>query len=447
LSAFSRRANEREINMNADNLAKPLPHLLGRSRLLGGLSDSPGRKSRERRRAIARVVRRALLALLVLGAGLAVVLALRPRPVPVDLVEVTQGSLVVQIDESGVTRVVDRYAVSAPVSGNVSRAPYEPGDTVRAGDVLGRIVPTLSALQDERSRAEASAQLSASLSALGQARAMTERATVAKEQAERELGRTRALVSSGSAAAQALEQAEFDTRMRAQEVSSAEFAAKVAAEQVRMARAALGLDGEPAKAGRHVDVLAPVSGRVLRVHQKSSAVVPAGAPLLEVGDPTALEVVVDVLTTDAVHIAAGTPVVISGWGGDGPLAGRARRVEPSGFTRPSALGIDEQRVNVVIALTDPYERWAALADGYRVEAQFVLWHGDSVTKVPQGAVFRYGDGWALFRVEKDHVRLTRVVLGHRGETDVEIVSGVAAGVVVVVHPGDRVKDGARVESR
>jgi HlyD family secretion protein len=233
--------------------------------------------------------------------------------------------------------------------------------------------------------------------------------------------------------------------MRAQEQASADFATKVATEQVRAARAALGR--ERPTAAQWVDVLAPVSGRVLRVQQKSAGVVQAGAPLLEVGDPTALEIVVDLLTTDAVQIVPGTSVAIEGWGGDHVLSGRVRRIEPSAFTRPSALGVDEQRVNVVVALTDPRERSAALADGYRVEARLTLWQTANVTKVPLGAVFRHGDGWAVFRVESRAARLVPVVLGHRGDTEVEIVSGLARDALVVVHPGDRVKEGVRVEPR
>jgi HlyD family secretion protein len=186
---------------------------------------------------------------------------------------------------------------------------------------------------------------------------------------------------------------------------------------------------------------------VLRVHQKSAGIVQASTALLEVGDPTALEVVVDLLTTDAVRVLPGTPVEIAGWGGDGSITGRVRRVEPSAFTRPSALGVDEQRVNVVVALTDPPERWSALADGYHVEARIVLWRSESVLKVPQGAVFRHGDGWATFRVENAVAKLTPVTLGHRGETEVEITSGLAEGATVAVHPGDRVKDGVHVEAR
>jgi HlyD family secretion protein len=197
---------------------------------------------------------------------------------------------------------------------------------------------------------------------------------------------------------------------------------------------------------RHVDVLAPTSGRVLRVGQKSAGVVQAGTPLVEIGDPGALEVVVDVLTTDAVLIRPGTEVAIAGWGGDGSLKGRVRRIEPSAFTRPSPLGVDEQRVDVMIALAE-HDKGHPLGDGYRVEARFVLWQTADALKVPEGAVFRNGDGFAVFRVDGGVAHLTPVTVGHRGETEAEIVSGLQPGAGIAVHPGDRVRDGVRVEPR
>jgi HlyD family secretion protein len=212
-----------------------------------------------------------------------------------------------------------------------------------------------------------------------------------------------------------------------------------------MARAALGRDDRRAGRDRHVDVLAPASGRVLRVQQKSAGVVQAGASLVEVGDPAVLEAVVDLLTTDAVHVAPGTLVAIRGWGGEPTLGGRVRKVEPSAFTRPSALGVDEQRVNVIVSLTDPPEAWSSLGDGYRVQARIILWQSQDVLKVPQGAVFRHGDAWAVFRVDGGVTRLVPVRIGHRGETEVEVLSGLASSDAVAVHPGDRVKDGVRVE--
>ncbi len=417
----------------------------GTGTLIG--SDPARRRARERRRSVARAIRRGLLALLVLAAAVAVVLALRPRPVPVDGAVAARGPLVVSIEESGVTRVRDRYVVSAPVSGSLSRLALDPGDAVREGDVLAVIVPALSPLLDERARAQAEGRLGAALSALGQARAQAQRASSARELADRELSRVQALAKTGALSTQALEQAEFDARMRAQEVASAEFATKVAQEEVRIAREALGHDVAGDRRGLHVDVLAPASGRVLRVLQKSAAVVQASTVLVEVGDPSALEVVVDLLTTDAVQIVPGTPVRLEGWGGDRPLAGRVRRIEPSGFTKPSALGVDEQRVNVVVALADPQETWAALADGYRVQVRLILWRSDDVLKVPLGAVFRHGEGWGVFRIDGATARLAAVTIGHRGETEVEVTGGLLPGARVAVHPGDRVKDGVRVEER
>jgi HlyD family secretion protein len=409
-------------------------------------ADPARRRARERRRGLARIVRQALLGLLILAAAAGAVLALRPRPVPVDVAQATRGALVVAIEESGTTRVKDRYVVSAPVTGNVSRVALEAGDLVKEGDTLAEIAPLLSPLLDERTRAETQARLGAALSALGQARAQASRATVARDLAARELERTRRLATSGALTPQALDQAEFETRLRGEELASAVFAGKVANEEVRLARVALGREGQGAR-GRHVDVVAPASGRVLRVLQKSAGVVQAGTPLLEVGDPQALEAVVDLLTTDAVHVQPGTPAIIQGWGGDRPLAARVRRIEPSAFTKLSALGVEEQRVNVTVALTEPREAWAALGDGYRIEARLVLWQGEDRLKVPLGAAFRHGNGWGVFRVEGGEARLVPIQVGHRGETEIEVTSGLEPGAQVAVHPGDRVKAGARVEPR
>lgn len=410
-------------------------------------SDSPNLKHRrERKRKIVRATRRAILAAALVGAAIAAVLALRPRPVPVDATRVTAGPLTVSVEESGMTRVKDRYLVSAPVAGHVSRVNLEPGDVVHEGDALAEIAPATSPLLDERTRAEAEARLGAAESALGQARSQIARATAEKQFADQELARTEQLAKTGSVAPQVLDEARFAVTTRAAEVSSAAFAAKVAQEEVRLAKVTLGRSAS-GRADHHVDVLSPVSGSVLRVHQKSAGIVAAGTSIVEIGDPGALEVVVDLLTTDAVRVSPGTPVKIDGWGGDRSLSGRVRRVEPSAFTRPSALGVDEQRVNVVITPTDPPETWTSLGDGYRVQANLVLWRGENVLRVPHGAVFRHGDGWAAFRIDDDVAHLTPVTLGHRGDTEVEIVSGLTASDRVAVHPGDRVKDGVRVEIR
>jgi len=410
-------------------------------------SDPSKRSSRERRRKLTRSIRQALLAAAVLTAAVAVALSLRPRPVPVDLASVVAGPLSVIIQESGVTRVKDRYEVSAPVTGRLSRLALEVGDAVKEGDTLAEIAPALSPLLDSRTRAEAEARLGAALSTLEQARAQVARASAASALAQQDLSRSQQLAAAGAVSAQELEQAQFTARMRSDEHNSASFGAKVAFEEVRVARVALGKDAEHAAADRHVDILSPIAGRVLGIQQKSASVVQAGTRLVEVGDPRALEAVVDLLTTDAVHLHPGTQAVIEGWGGETPLQGRVRRIEPSAFTRPSALGVDEQRVNVVVTFTDPLEKWAALGDGYRIEARFVLWESPRVLKAPIGAIFRYRERWAVYRVQDGIAHLVPIDIGHRGETEVEITGGLEAGARLAVQPGDRVKEGARVEVR
>jgi HlyD family secretion protein len=361
----------------------------------------------------------------------------------VDAAAAVRGPLEVAIKETGVARVRDRYVVSAPVTGLVSRQILEPGDAVLEGQSIAEIAPLASPLLDARTRAEAGARLSSAEAALGQAEAQRARTAAADALAREELSRARALAAGGSLAARELDRAEFEARMRAEELSSALFAVKVAAEQVRLARAALGAEG--GGRDRRIDVVAPTSGRVLRVLQESEGVVQAGAPLVEVGNLEVLELVVDLLTTDAVRVRAGMPVAIQGWGGEHTLGARVRGVEPSAFTKLSALGVEEQRVNVLAAITEPRRDWATLGDGFRVEARFVLWRADDVLKVPQGAAFRSGDGWAVYRIVSGAARLTPVQLGHRGETELEVLGGLEPGAVVVVHPGDRVKEGARVE--
>lgn len=412
-------------------------------------APTPARgRDRVKRRERARAVRRGLLGVALLAAAGGAVLALRPRPVPVDAAQVVRGPLTIAVEESGQARVKDRYVVSAPLTGRVARLAVEPGDAVREGETLAQVSAVPPPLLDARTRAEGTARLDAARAALGQAQAQLARASAANGLAQRELERARTLAASGALPQQALERADFEATIHAEEVASAAFVVKTASEEVRAARAALGQATAGSGRARPVDVVAPVSGKVLKVHQKSATVVQAGAPLLEIGDPRSLEIVVDLLTTDAVRIQPGTAVTVQRWGGEHTIAARVRRIEPSAFTRPSALGIDEQRVNVVIALTDPPERWAALSDGFHVETRLVLWHAPDVLKVPQGAVFRRGDGWAAFRVEGTKTaRLVPVTVGQRGESEVEVLAGLPEGTSVAVHPGDRVKDGARIEVR
>ncbi|MET0411780.1 MAG: HlyD family efflux transporter periplasmic adaptor subunit, partial [Polyangiaceae bacterium] len=385
----------------------------------------------------------ALFALTVAGT----LFALRPAPVPVDVAAALRGPLLVAVEESGVTRIKDRYVVSAPVAGELARIWLDPGDELQKGDVIARIAPALPPLLDERTRREARARLSAAVSALGQSRAQVGRATTAKELAERELNRDMMLALKGSIAPQGLDRTAFEARMRADELASATFAARVAEEEVRRARAVLEEADTAQGETETADIPSPVPGNILKVLQRSAGLVAPGTPLFEVGDLARLEIVVDLLTTDAVQVEPGTSAEIIDWGSPRVLHGEVLRIEPSAFTKLSALGVDEQRVNVVITLTDPRERWLALGDGYRVRARIPLWRSPEVTKVPIGALFRHGDGWAVYRVEGRTAKLASVEVGHRGETEAEITSGLGPGELVAVHPGDRVAHGVRVEAR
>jgi HlyD family secretion protein len=268
------------------------------------------------------------------------------------------------------------------------------------------------------------------------------------EFAEGEARRVAQLAASGGASAQAVERAQMERRTAREELTSLEFGARVADHQVQIARAALGRLSARATAeeAEQMDVSSPVDGIVLRVAQESEGVVQVGAPLMELGDPAALEIVVDVLTSDAVRIERGAHVEIDRWGGE-LLQGHVRLIEPSAFTRTSALGVEEQRVNVLVDLDSPREEWISLGDGYRVEARVVVWEAEDVVIVPASAVFRRGEGSAVFVIEGDHARLTPIEVGHGNGLDTEVVSGLDEGATVIVHPGDTVDDGVLVAPR
>jgi HlyD family secretion protein len=375
-----------------------------------------------------------------------VVYAWLPKPVPVDFDRVTRGSMRVTVDEDGRTRVKDRHVVSAPLAGNLGRIELDPGAEIERGQILARIVPLAAPLLNERSRAAAAARVAAADAALQQSRAAIDRAEAAHEFAKTEAERQRRLEERGSASRAAVDRAELELRTRREELTSARFGRRVAAYERRMAEAALGrLDA--GEAGDQLEVPSPVDGKVLKVMQESEGVVQAGTPLLEVGNPAALEIVVDVLTTDAVHVEPGDRVEIIRWGGDGALQAHVARVEPSAFESVSALGVTEQRVNVVIDLDSPREQWKALGDGFRVEANIVIWQGDDVLTVPASAVFRHEQGWAVYRVEDRLAELVPVTIGKRNGSVAEVKEGLAEGETVILHPSDRVRGGIEVTRR
>lgn len=363
--------------------------------------------------------------------------ALVPKAIQVDAVKAVRGPLATTIDEDGQTRVRERFVVAAPVAGRLRRVSIHPGDSVTEASLLLRLD---AAPLDARQKLELEARVESAERSRSEAEARMRQAGAAWEQAKRETVRIRRLAGESIASKEALEQAATAESMRAKELEASRFAAESAKFNVEIARAGLvALEGT----GHEVAIHSPVRGSVLRVLHESEAVVQAGAPLIEIGDPSTLEIVLDILTADAVKICPGDEVVIEEWGGEKPLQARVRLVEPSAFTKVSALGVEEQRVNVIADLIDAPPR---VGDGFRVEGRVVIWKGDAL-RVPSTALFREQDGWALFAVEGGRARLLRVVPGHRSATDTEIASGIVPGSIVVSHPSDQVRDGVRVRPR
>jgi HlyD family secretion protein len=371
--------------------------------------------------------------------------ALWPEAVEVDVTRVVRGPLRVTIDEEGETRVHDRYIVDAPVAGRVLRIELEPGDAVvRGKTVVVRVAPTDPPLLDPRTEAEYRAAVDAARAVVGQARADRDRAAATLEQARRSLARQEGLVEAGAIAREDLEAAQTEAKTAESAFRAAEAAVTRAEQELRMAQARL---QRPPARGRVADVVAPVNGVVLKRLRESESVVPAGEPLLEIGDPQRLEVVSDLLSTDAVRVAPGSQVSIEQWGGGQPLRARVRRVEPSGFTKVSALGVEEQRVNVIIDFAERAAAVRALGDSYRVEVRIIVWEGQDVVKASIGSLFRRGNDWAVFVVDGNRARLQIVELGQRNAEEGQILRGVEAGQAIVLHPPDTLTDGTRVTER
>lgn len=368
----------------------------------------------------------------VAGFGAILVLLLRPGAIRVETDVAKVAALQETVDEQGQTRVRDRYVLVAPVAGAVSRLTFQEGDPVARDQVLATVS---AAPLDAAARQQALAKVALAEDATRAAAAIVEQARSAFAQARRELQRAEQLRASGMIPAEQLEQAQLHAATRRREFESADFRQQAAAHDVEAARALSRQD-----AGQPIRLRAPVAGRILRITERSERVVQAGDPILEIGDPTRLEVVADLLSSEAVRVRAGDAIRIEGWGG-APLKGTLRLIEPSGFTKLSALGVEEQRVNVVGDFDPPA---SGLGDRFRVELRIVVWEG-SVLQVPASAVFRQGAGWAVFTVEAGRARLRDIEIGHRTPFAVEIVKGMDRGAVVIRDPSDRVTDGVRVK--
>ena len=370
----------------------------------------------------------------------------RPQPIQVDLGTAIRAPLRVSVEQEGRTRLVDRYVVTAPVNGYARRIQLNVGDAIERGAPLVTLEPQRADVLDRRRRAEAEARVAAAEDSVSSAEERAAAAASNASRLEKELERIRALRLAGHVSAELEDKAASEAERNAAELRSAKFAVATARHDYEAARTALEFAATGSGAGA-VAVRAPVAGRVLKIPRKSEGAVAVGQPLIEIGDPRALEVEVDVLSADAVRIQPGTRVVFQRWGGEGALEGVVRIVEPVGFTKVSALGVEEQRVWVIVAFTSPPEKWQRLGDGYRVEANFILWESADVLQIPASALFREGNGWAIFAVEQGKAVKRRVEIGQRNGLSAQLVSGINAGEQVVVHPDDRVKDGITILGR
>jgi len=391
--------------------------------------------------------------LVLLAVAGAVVWAFVPRPVVVDTARITRGPLRVTVDDDGKTRIKEKYIVSSPLNGRLLRIGLDPGDAVEIDQTqIALLEPRDPELLDARAIAEAKARVRAAEAAVEQSRPAADAALAEMQIAESEYHRISQMYDRGGAMERERDDAQLALRMKAEAYKAARFGEAIAKFELELARAAMVTttirdDAADTSQTDTFVIRSPSTGRVLRVFQQSAAVVSAGSPLIEIGDPSDIELVVDVLSSDAVRIKPGAAVVLEQWGGDEPLQGIVRLVEPAAFTKVSALGVEEQRVNVVIDFTDSPDLRPALGDGYRVEARIVIWQADDVLRVPTSALFRDGDAWAVFVVRDQVARTTHVQLGGRTGLAAHVIEGLSDGDTVIIHPSDQITDGSTIRPR
>ena len=386
----------------------------------------------------------------IVGIGLLtlIVVGLLPKPLPAEIAVVSRGDLQVTVNEEGMTRVKNRYVIASPVAGQLRRIDWKPGAVVEAGKTVLAVLESGGAdILDARSLVQAEARVRAAEAAVAQAVAQRARAVANANLQREDFARQKTLFASGALSRQEFDAAETRATTTAQEARAAEFAGQIAEFEAAQARALL-LRGQPAGAGARGEplvILSPVSGRVLRVMQESERLVTAGFALLEVGDPTDLEARIEVLSRDGVAIQPGARVQLEQWGGPVALNARVRVVEPSAFTKVSALGVEEQRVYVIVDFTDPLEVRRSLGDNYRVEARIETWSGQNILKVPSGALFQRGAHWQTYVEEGKRAMLRTVRVGRSSGRETEILEGLSEGQNVVVYPGDQIANGSRIK--
>jgi HlyD family secretion protein len=380
--------------------------------------------------------------LLAMGA-LAAYWLLQPRPILVEVASVAEQRFTAIVEEDGRTRVRDRFVVSAPLSGRVPRSPLRAGDIVKVGQTITTITPNVSPLLDPRLRQELEERVGAAQATLEEATALHERSKVVLARTRADLDRTTQLKARGVVTTAQLEHDTFTFQAAERDAAAAALRLHAAEHTLDQARAALKRSGENEGVERF-RVSSPIDGRVLKVIQESEAAVSLGAPLLELGDPAGLEVIVDLLTTDAALVRQGAKVFLERWGGPAPLDGRVRHVEPSGFTKVSALGVEEQRVWIIIDIISSREAWTALGDGYRVDVKIVVDELEKAVVVPIGALFRRGDAWQVFVADRGRARLRQVTIARRSGRVAAVAEGLQPGEVVVLYPSAALKEGGAV---
>jgi len=370
----------------------------------------------------------------------------RSQPVAVELGAAIRAPLRVSFEQEGRTRVVDRYVITAPIAAYARRIALDVGDAVQRGAPVVQLEPQRSEVLDVRRRAEAEARVAAAQANVSAVEQRQKAAQAGAELAQQSLRRMRTLRAAGHVTADAEDRATAEAERAGAELRAAQFTVATTRHELEAARTAL----KYAAAGASADPVAvrsPVAGHVLKIPRKSEGAVAAGQALLEIGDPRGLEVESDVLSADAVRIRPGTRVVFERWGGEGKLEGVVRLIEPAGFTKVSALGVEEQRVWVIVSFISPPAQWQRLGDGYRVEASFILWEANDVLQIPASALFRDGDGWAAFVLQQGKAVKRRIEIGQRNGLAAQALSGVQEGEKVIVHPDDRLRDGVSVTAR
>ncbi len=386
-----------------------------------------------------------MISALVAGILVIVIWSLRPQAVPADIIQAERATLTVSVREQARTRVKDRFDISAPITGFAPRLDWEAGDCISTGQVLVELYPTPSSVLDPRGRESAQAEVARAQAGVAAAEAALEAAQAAAEFADSEYLRLEPLFRKGTISASQLDRARAERNRANAELRSAQSNVEVARQTLRYARAALVQGSTAGDEAQTFPLQSPVDGCILEVLHKSAGVVQPGQALLVVGDRRSLEVVAEVLTADAVRLRPGMAVELERWGGDDALLGEVRRIEPGAFTKISALGVEEQRTNVIIDITSPPEQWRMLGHGYRVEARFIVWREDGALSVPNGAVFRHQNSPAVFTVVDGRARLTPVETGRRGELRTMISSGLEAGQAIIAHPDREISDGTRVK--